>query len=76
MKGNYFDQAVNIAIKEKYPEDIIAEINKEAGDKEYKLKNFDLAVDLYIKTIGYLNPSYVIQKYNSVSQLDNLIKYM
>ena len=29
-----------------------------------------------MQTIGFLNPSYVIQNYIQVTQLDNLIKYL
>jgi Pyruvate/2-oxoacid:ferredoxin oxidoreductase gamma subunit len=60
MKSNIYDKAVKIAIKAKFPDDIIAEINKEAADKEYGLQNYEQALQLYIKTIGFLNPSYVI----------------
>ena len=35
MKSNIYDKAVKIASKAKFPDDIIAEINKEAADKEY-----------------------------------------
>lgn len=31
---------------------------------------------MFIKTIGYLNPSYVIQRYIEVPQLNNLIRYL
>ena len=39
-------------------------------------KKYDDAIDQFIKTIGFLNPSYVIQRYIQVTQLDNLIKYL
>jgi hypothetical protein len=34
------------------------------------------AVDKYKSTIGYLNPSYVIQKFLDVQRLDNLTDYL
>ena len=37
MKCGIYDKAVKIAVKAKFPPDIIAEINKEAADKEYSL---------------------------------------
>jgi len=37
MKVGIYDKAVKIAQKAKFPPDIIAEINKEAADKEYSL---------------------------------------
>jgi hypothetical protein len=44
MKSNIYDKAVKIAIKAKFPDDIIAEINKEAADKEYGLQNYEQAL--------------------------------
>lgn len=60
MKVGIYDKAVKIAQKAGFPKDIIAEINKEAADKEYSLQKYEDALAKYIKTIGYLNPSYVI----------------
>jgi len=34
------------------------------------------AVDKYKNTIGFLNPSYVIQKFLDVQRLDNLTDYL
>jgi hypothetical protein len=34
------------------------------------------AIKQYTETIGFLNPSYVIQKYLDVQKLDNLITYL
>ena len=67
MKSNIYDKAVKIASKAKFPDDIIAEINKEAADKEYGNSNYENSLALYIKTIGHLNPSCVIQRYIQVS---------
>ena len=42
-------------------ENMCAEISKKQADYLYSDKNrADLALDSYIDTIGYLNPSYVI----------------
>ena len=34
------------------------------------------AVEKYINTIGFLNPSYVIQKFLDVQRLENLTTYL
>ena len=56
-----FRDAKNISIRGNFPEEINAEIYKECGDWLYtKMKEYDQAIEQYINTIGYLNPSYVI----------------
>jgi len=42
----------------------------------YEKKQFDDALKQFVNTIGYLNPSYVIQRYIEVPQLRNLITYL
>jgi len=37
---------------------------------------YEEAVDKYIKTIGYLNPSHVIQKFLDAQRLENLTTYL
>ena len=66
MKKGLYVEAKKIAQTSKFPDEIIAEINKEFGDKLYKEKNYVEAIDQYIYTIGHLNPSYVIQKFIQV----------
>ena len=55
-----YDEAKKIALSAKFPEDIIAEIDKEHGDKKYQQKAFAESIKYYIETIGHVNPSYVI----------------
>jgi hypothetical protein len=72
-----FPEAQSIAISAKFPLEIQAEICKEHADTLYtQKKEYDQALEQYINTIGYLNPSYVIQRYIEVQQLPNLIKYL
>lgn len=77
MKRKLFENAKEIAVEADFPKDIIAEIDKEHGDKLYnESKLYGEAMDQYIQTIGYLNPSYVIQRYIGVNLLDHLIRYL
>lgn len=77
MKMKLFKEAQDIAVAAKFPPEVRAEISKACGDHLYNnKKSFEEAIDKYIETIGYLNPSYVIQRYIQVPQLDNLIKYL
>jgi|TARA_B110000285_G_C15119307_1_gene616111 vacuolar protein sorting-associated protein 11 len=77
LKKGMFPEAQSIAISAKFPKEIQAEICKEHADTLYtQKKEYDQALEQYINTIGYLNPSYVIQRYIEVQQLPNLIKYL
>ena len=56
-----FQEAQSIALSAGFPQEIYAEICKEhADDLYFKKKELDLALTQYLKTIGHLNPSYVI----------------
>lgn len=53
-----------------------ADIYKSYGDHLCSKRDFDTAVDQYIKTINYLEPSYVIRKFLDAQRIDNLTKYL
>ena len=76
LKKNLYVEAQKIAQNAKFPEEIVAEISKEHADSLYEKKQYDEALNQFIQTIGYLNPSYVIQRFIEVPQLPNLIKYL
>lgn len=67
LKKGMFPEAHSIAVSAKFPKEIQAEICKEHADTLYnQKKEYDQALEQYINTIGYLNPSYVIQRYIEV----------
>lgn len=76
MKKSHYAEAQTIAREANFPREIQCEIIKEHADKLFQQKKYDEAIEQYIKTIGFLNPSYVIQNYIQVTQLDNLIRYL
>ena len=76
LKKGLFAEAQDIARAANFPGEIIAEISKEHADNLYEKKQYDEALKQFVKTIGYLNPSYVIQRYIEVPQLPNLIEYL
>jgi len=76
LKKSLFTEAQEIAKAAKFPAEIIAEISKEHADNLYEKKQYDDALKQFVNTIGYLNPSYVIQRYIEVPQLRNLITYL
>ena len=46
------------------------------GDHLFSIKDYDSANEQYLKTIGFVNPSYVIQKFINVQFLPLLVKYL
>ena len=76
MKKGHYSEAQTIAREASFPREIQCEIIKEHADKLFSQKKYDEAINQYIATIGFLNPSYVIQSYIQVTQLENLIKYL
>ena len=65
----FYDLAYRVAKNNKYDESLLAEISKYHGDHEYAKKDYQSAINHYIKTIGYTEPSYVIRQFIDVSQI-------
>ena len=63
LRKEMFKEASYITKNSNFPPEVHAEICKEHADYLYKKNDQDLALEKYIETIGFLNPSYVIQKY-------------
>ena len=62
FKKNLYSMAVSIAKSQDLGESGLVEIFKQYGDHLYSKGDFDGAIQQYIKTIGHLEPSYVIRK--------------
>ena len=75
-KKNFFDLAYDYAKSLKYDKKKISEISKLHAEHAYKKGEYDKAIDQFINTINYLDPSYVIQKFLDKSKLDYLIRYL
>ena len=75
-KKSFFDTAYNYAKNLNYDQKKISEISKRHAEHLYKKGEYDKAIEQYIRTINYLDPSYVIQKFLDGSKLDFLIKYL
>lgn len=63
FKKNLYDIAVRIAKNNQYDTEGLAQIFKQYGDHLYNKGDISGAVEQYIKTIGYLEPSYVIRRF-------------
>lgn len=67
FKLNLYVLAINLAHMQKYDDASIAEIFKKYGDYLYNKGDFDGSIEQYIRTIGQLEPSYVIRKVSRTS---------
>lgn len=76
FKKNLYDTAVKIAKNNQYDAEGFADIFKQYGDHLYTKGNFGGAVDQYIKTIGYLEPSYVIRRFLDSRHTQYLTDYL
>lgn len=75
-KRSFFDNALEYAKNLNYDKKKISEIHQRHGDHIYMKGDYSKAVEQYIYTINYLDPSYVIQKFLDGSKLDFLILYL
>lgn len=75
QKGK-FEIAEKIATESKCAPEIRAYINKERADSLYGNRKYKEAMEFYIKTIGEEPPSYVIEKYLDIQNIQLLIDYL
>ena len=75
-KKNMYDTAVKIAKNNQYDAEGLSGIFKQYGDHLYSKGNFSGAVEQYIKTIGFLEPSYVIRRFLDSRHTQYLTDYL
>ena len=76
LKKSLFEEASQVAINAECSEEIKAAVAREQGDHYYNNRKYKEAMAQYTKTIGYEAPSYVIEKFLEVQNLDLLIEYL
>ena len=64
-RGNY-TLALNIADTQALDASSVADIHRQYGDALYAKGDYDAAMSQFVKTIGHLQPSYVIRKVRSL----------
>lgn len=57
-----YQLALNLAKTQKLDESSVADIHRQYGDHLYSKADYDNAMQQFIKTIGHVQPSYVIRK--------------
>ena len=73
---NFFDVAVTYAENYNLDKSKIANLSRIYAEDEYKKGNYKISIQQYIKTIGFYQPNYIIQKFNDFQKLNYLIIYL
>ncbi|KAG0213127.1 hypothetical protein BGX28_004953 [Mortierella sp. GBA30] len=76
FKKNMYLLAINLAHHQKYDNASISDIIKKYGDHLYSKGDYDGAMGQYVRTIGRLEPSYVIRKFLDAQRIYNLTSYL
>ncbi|KAG0274266.1 hypothetical protein BGZ95_009950 [Linnemannia exigua] len=76
FKKNMYLLAINLAHNQKYDNASISDIIKKYGDHLYNKGDYDGAMAQYVRTIGRLEPSYVIRKFLDAQRIYNLTSYL
>ncbi len=58
----YYVLALDVAKTQQMSEESVADIHRQYGDYLYAKPDYDAAMQQYLQTIGYVQPSYVIRK--------------
>ena len=73
---NRFDVAIQVASTTGYDASSIMDIFRAYGDHLHKKKAFGPAMEQFLVTIGYVEPSYVIRKYLDAPRIYELTRYL
>ncbi|VVC44962.1 Zinc finger, RING-type,WD40-repeat-containing domain,Vacuolar protein sorting protein 11, C- [Cinara cedri] len=76
FKKNLYDVAVRMAKCQQYDSQALIDIFRQYGDHLYTKGDHSGAVEQYIKTIGKLEPSYVIKKFLDSQYIESLTTYL
>ncbi|WWC62862.1 uncharacterized protein I303_105460 [Kwoniella dejecticola CBS 10117] len=75
-RRNLFTLAISLARSQGMGESGIADIHRRYGDYLYSKGDFDGAMGQFVKTLGNLQPSYVIRKFLDAQRIHNLTTYL
>ncbi|KAL1464218.1 hypothetical protein WDU94_003885 [Cyamophila willieti] len=76
FKKNLYDIAIKIAKSNHYDKERLVDIFGQYGDHLYAKGDHYGAIKQYIKTIGRLEPSYVIRKFQDSQHIEKLTEYL
>ena len=73
---NLYTLAVSLAQSRALPPSEVAEIYRRYGDYLYAKADYEGAINCYLKTIGTVQPSYVIRKVSHITATDQLTNFL
>ncbi|KAJ7570925.1 hypothetical protein O6H91_01G140100 [Diphasiastrum complanatum] len=76
FRKNLYTVAINLVQSQQADAVATAEVMRKYGDHLYGKQDYDEAMAQYIRTIGHLEPSYVIQKFLDAQRIHNLTHYL
>jgi hypothetical protein len=76
FKKNLYSIAINLAQAQQFDYALIIDIFRKYGDHLYGKGDYDGAIGQYLRTIGRLEPSYVIRKFLDAQRIHNLTSYL
>ncbi|KAK7790409.1 hypothetical protein R5R35_013503 [Gryllus longicercus] len=76
FKKNLYDVSIRIAKSQKYDAEGLVDIFRQYGDHLYAKGDHSAAIEQYIRTIGRLEPSYIIRKFLDSQHIDKLTTYL
>lgn len=76
FKKNLYDVSIRIAKSQQYDADGLIDIFRQYGDHLYAKGDYWGAIEQYSKTIGRLEPSYVIRKFLDSQHIEKLTSYL
>ncbi|XP_058799921.1 vacuolar protein sorting-associated protein 11 homolog isoform X5 [Phymastichus coffea] len=76
FKKNLYDVSIRIAKNQHYDNEGLVDIFRQYGDHLYSKGDHNGAIEQYIKTIGKLEPSYIIRKFLDSQHIDYLTTYL
>ncbi|XP_045478377.1 vacuolar protein sorting-associated protein 11 homolog [Harmonia axyridis] len=76
FKKNLYDVSIRIAKSQQYDTEGLVDIFKQYGDHLCNKGDYTGAIEQYIKTIGKLEPSYVIRKFLDSQHIEKLTMYL
>ncbi len=71
-KKHLYQMAIDLALSSQYDQEGVIDIIRQFADHLYGKGDFDNAINQYKKTIGYLEPSYIIRKFLDSQRMVNV----
>ncbi|THH06272.1 hypothetical protein EW145_g4204 [Phellinidium pouzarii] len=75
-RKNWYSLALSLADTQGLDASSVADIHRQYGDHLYSKADYDGAMNQFVKTIGYLQPSYVIRKFLDAQRIHNLVTFL